>query len=184
MQLMRNWDFRIFSYLNNLAGHSNLTDFVIVFFASYMAYILPIVFLILVLRSAYSNYEKISVISTVFLFSFLSLSIAESIHIFYHRPRPFLVHNVHELFNSNYYSFPSGHAAFFFAFSFLIYMYNKKWGKWFIIASILLTLSRIAAGVHYPTDIIGGLAIAYLVSFFVFRFLKNPINNFMLKFSK
>ena len=70
------------------------------------------------------------------------------------------------------YSFPSGHAALFFAMAMVIYFYNKKWGLWFFGAAILMGLSRIIAGVHYPTDILGGAIIGTLTAWAVFYFAK------------
>ncbi|MBU6414904.1 phosphatase PAP2 family protein, partial [Patescibacteria group bacterium] len=48
-----------------------------------------------------------------------------------------------------------------------ISLYNKKWGIWFFAAAILMDVSRIVAGVHFPSDILGGamlgIAVGYLV---------------------
>ncbi len=96
------------------------------------------------------------------------LGVTELIRFFYHRPRPFVAHQVHPLFFDNAWSFPSGHATFFFAMATAIYFYNKKWSIGFFIASILMTLSRIIAGAHYPSDIIGGMAIGMAVACIVF----------------
>ncbi len=71
-------------------------------------------------------------------------------------------------------SFPSGHAAFFFALSTAVYFYNKKWGVFFFIASSLLSIGRIMGGVHYPSDILGGAIIGVLCAYLVRRYiLKN-----------
>ena len=63
-------DIQLFYLLNNLAGQSLLFDAVIVFFASYLAYILVALFLVLVFFSQYPKREKlqifwVTVISTV-----------------------------------------------------------------------------------------------------------------------
>ena len=46
-----------------------------------------------------------------------------------------------------------------------VYLYNKKWGIGFFIATILITMSRVIAGVHYPSDILDGAAIGILVAY-------------------
>jgi len=74
-------------------------------------------------------------------------------------------------------SFPSGHAAFFFALSAGVYSFNKKAGIWFFVVSALIGLARVFAGVHYFSDIVGGLAVG-LFSFWVISFL---ISNFVKK---
>jgi undecaprenyl-diphosphatase len=48
-----------------------------------------------------------------------------------------------------------------------IYLCNKKWGIWFVIAAILMNISRIVAGVHYPSDILGGAVVGIMVGYLV-----------------
>lgn len=81
----------------------------------------------------------------------------------FERPRPHLHHLVHV----GYYSFPSGHAmssmAFYGFLAYLVHVRFKKAGMrsagvWISAGSliVLIGLSRIYLGVHYPTDILGG----------------------------
>ena len=101
--------------------------------------------------------------------------VAEIIRLFYKNPRPFLNHNVHQLILVNGYSFPSGHSAFFFAMATAIYFFNKKWGIGFFAASIIIGLSRVIAGVHYPSDIFGGMVIGIIVACLVFYFTNRKL---------
>ncbi len=174
-------DTSLFFLLNNLAGHSSVTDFVIVFFAKYLAYILIVVFLFLVYRSINNLRDKLIMLSIVGLSSLVArFGITELIRFFYHRPRPFITYHVQQLLTETSYSFPSGHSTCFFAFSYAIYLYNKKWGRLFFCATILMTISRVIAGVHYPSDIIAGAIIGVIVaqlSFFNLRvWVRNIIN--------
>jgi len=63
------------------------------------------------------------------------------------------------------YSFPSGHAQGTTTFwGTLMFKYNKKFINILGIASIILvSLSRLYLGVHWPVDIIGGILIAVLI---------------------
>lgn len=59
------------------------------------------------------------------------------------------------------FSFPSGHACNSFAAGWAMFRGLKKrsWGVAALVLAILITLSRIYVGVHYPTDILAGAAI-------------------------
>ena len=162
-------DTQLFYLLNNLAGQSSLLDGVIIFLASYLAYILIIVFLAFVFFSQYQRREKLQILFVAGVSTLIArFGIAELIRLFYQRPRPFsALDNVQQLLTSNEWSFPSGHATFFFALSTAVYLYNKKLGVWFFVATILITISRVVAGIHYPSDIIGGAVIGIVVAYVV-----------------
>ena len=58
------------------------------------------------------------------------------------------------------YSFPSGHTAGSFAFvSVLWFLAPKKVSIPMTILAALISLSRLYVGVHYPTDVLGGVII-------------------------
>ncbi|MBI2025662.1 phosphatase PAP2 family protein, partial [Candidatus Kaiserbacteria bacterium] len=163
-------DTQLFYLLNNLAGKSQLFDGIIVFLASYLAYVLIIVFLAFVFFSQYQKREKLQILFVSVISTLIArFGVTELIRFFYHRPRPFsALDNAHQLLANGEWSFPSGHAAFFFALATAVYLYNKKWGIGFFIAAILMAAGRVAAGIHYPSDIIGGAIIGIAVACAVF----------------
>ena len=167
---MATLDTQIFYTLNSLAGHSPLLDNSIVFLASYLAYALGALFLALLLFSSYPKREKWEMFLVTGAAALISrFGVVELIRFFYHRPRPFIaLPDVHQLLANGSWSFPSGHAAFFFALSTAVYLYNKRWGIGFFVATILMTVSRVIAGVHYPSDILGGALIGALVAYATF----------------
>lgn len=164
-------DLYLFHFLNNLAGQSRVFDALIIFLASYLQYFLIFAFFLFLFFDVTIKSEKVR----IFLVAAVSVIISrfgtiEFIRFFYHRPRPFMADpNVRHLVFDNSWSFPSGHAAFFFAMATVIYFYNKKWGRGFFIASILITLSRIIAGVHYPSDIIGGAIVGIMIAYAIIK---------------
>lgn len=164
------FDTQLFYLLNNLAGQSPFFDGVIVFFASYLAYILGVFFVALVFFSQYSKREKWELLLVTGISAVIArFGVTEIIRYFYHHPRPFdALSGVHQLLAESSWSFPSGHATFFFAMATAIYLYNKKWGIGFFGAAILVTVARVIAGVHYPSDIIGGALLGVLVAYIVF----------------
>jgi len=68
-------------------------------------------------------------------------------------------------------SFPSNHAAnIFFIYFMLSVLYpNKK--KYFLLISIMVGISRIYVGVHYPFDVISGAGIGLCVGFIIQKIL-------------
>jgi len=60
-------------------------------------------------------------------------------------------------------SFPSGHSALTMALATAVYFYYPRLGKLLIAFSIMVGLSRIFVGVHYPLDVIVGLVCGYIV---------------------
>jgi len=169
-------DLKLFYFLNNFAGKSKIFDTIIVFLASYLQYFLIIVFLLFLYFSAYSKRKKLYIFCTTIISIIIAcLGIREIIRFFYHRPRPFIAYQVYQLLSENKWSFPSGHSAFFFAMATAIYLHNKKWGVGFFIAAIIINISRIIAGVHYPSDILGGMIIGVVVAYTVLYLAKKWI---------
>ena len=140
---------------------------IIIFSAKYLGYVLLSVFLILFFKNRNRNFLLIPLISALvsrFVFT-------EIIRFFYFRPRPFMEQAFSSLIDhAPTASFPSGHAAFYFALSAGVYFYNKKAGLWFFIASFIIGFSRVLAGLHYSSDILGGLVLG-LFSFWLVSFL-------------
>ena len=69
------------------------------------------------------------------------------------------------------FSFPSGHTTISFAAA-LIYgrMLEQPFAASTIILAVLIGLSRLYIGIHYPSDVIGGFLLALLVSSVVYSF--------------
>lgn len=90
----------------------------------------------------------------------------------FERPRPcWALSNVHLLVGcGNSFSFPSGHAATSFALAtFLSLVYPRA--RWVLFALAgLISYSRIAVGVHYPFDTLGGMAEGAIFGFLFFFF--------------
>ena len=98
------------------------------------------------------------------------LVLTEIIRWIWFRPRPFVSHAVNLLIaHDNEGSFPSGHVAFFFALAMAVYFYNRRAGQWLFAAAILISVARVFAGVHYPSDILAGALVGMLAGWLVWR---------------
>lgn len=71
------------------------------------------------------------------------------------------------------YSFPSGHTAASFAAVSALYFAGEKrlWGPAFLLA-VLIAFSRMYLYVHYPTDILGGIAVGVITGYAGCRLVK------------
>lgn len=162
-------DFSLLQFINNLSGKFWLLDWLGIFLADYLGYLLVFIFLILLLKE--KNWRQ-----RIYFASLASLSvilsrgiITEAIRFFYYRPRPFAALGIEPLINHGTGgSFPSGHAAAFFALALAVFYLNKKCGLRFLGAAALIGLGRIFAGVHWPSDILAG-AIIGLISVIIIK---------------
>lgn len=63
------------------------------------------------------------------------------------------------------YSFPSGHTSSSFAAGVVLYlMLPKKYGIPAMVLALLIGISRLYVGVHYPTDVLGGMVMGTLIA--------------------
>ncbi len=171
-------DVQLFYILNGLAGQSPLLDGAIIFFASYLPYVLVALLAAVLLLSSYSRRQKLEILLITGISSIIARAgVVELIRFFYHRPRPFTALSLEPLFDDAAWSFPSGHAAFFFALATALYLYNKKWGTLFFLAAGLVAVSRVIAGVHYPSDIIAGALIGGIVGSCTYYFGRKVAGN-------
>lgn len=160
----------IFQYLHNFAGQSVFTDTVIVFGAKYLPYIIVVSLALFIIFGRDRKQGLKIILCALASAVFARLIITELIRYFYHSPRPFMVYDFTPLIYDFNNSFPSGHAAFFFALATAIFLFHKKWGVAYFLGAIIIILSRIIAGIHWPTDVLGGIIVgigsAILISFF------------------
>ncbi|MFA6099363.1 MAG: phosphatase PAP2 family protein [Patescibacteria group bacterium] len=91
----------------------------------------------------------------------VAILIAEIISLFILRFRPYLaVPDIIALIPPPLTSsFPSIHTSIAIAATAAVYAVNKQWGQLCLLVALGVAIGRIAAGVHYPTDILGGMLV-------------------------
>ncbi|HHE67554.1 MAG TPA: phosphatase PAP2 family protein [Candidatus Parcubacteria bacterium] len=175
LSFLNSWDLEIFHFFNWTAGLFPFFDYFAVFCAKYLGYFLIVALLLLLIKKR----EKCQamVFQALFAALFSRLVIVNLIRWVFPRARPFVASKVNLLFshNAGESSFPSGHAAFYFALSAVVYHYNKKAGLLFYFASFLIGFFRVFAGVHWPSDIAAGILVG-LFSGWLFIFLSQKIS--------
>ena len=181
----------IFLTINSWAGQNIWLDRFMIFSADWLGYVLILGVIFYYLRDRQKYREMVFfAFGSAIVSRFVLVSI---IRFFYYSPRPFLVlQNVHQLLDHDMESsFPSGHAAFYFALAAGVYLYNKKVyppekylffrrvGYAYFALAGLIGFARIFVGVHWPLDIIAG-AVLGIVTAWIINFTKEkmPLRTF------
>ncbi|MEK7546905.1 MAG: phosphatase PAP2 family protein [Patescibacteria group bacterium] len=164
-------NYSLFNFIHGASGRNFLFDSFVIFIAQYLPYFIFLGFLWLAL-SQRGWRKKIFFLIEAFIAVILSRGlITEIIRFFYYSPRPFEALNFQSLIPESGSSMPSGHAAFLFALSAAVYFWNRRWGIWFFVISLIVSVARIFVGVHWPLDIEVGMAVGILSGLFVRRLL-------------
>ncbi len=184
-------DVSIFNFINGFAGKWWVFDWLGVFFAEYLGYLMILIAIFILLKQRDWR-------DRVYFFALSGLSVilarglvTEIVRFFYYRPRPFLALQIHPLISHTPTgSFPSGHATAYFALAMAIFYFLKqeRWnsagnslsksnlGWWVLAFAFLICLARVFAGVHWPTDVFFGGLIGVASAFFVNKLLPKPKN--------
>lgn len=178
--MVLSYDIALFYSIHSLLHQSVVGDFIIRFFAQYAVFVLIAIFII-ALRHIHTTHQerfKTLVLATASVV-FTHFIAAPLIYFWWQRPRPFVGLGASHLFIVDTFSFPSGHTMLSFAIATILYFYNRK-VAWILYGlGALIGVARVAAGVHYPLDILGGAIIGILIAattMFIYRFLAKKKN--------
>lgn len=165
----------VFHAINGLAYKNAALDSFMVFCSKYLPYIFALtIIIVFVLGIVKGNIEYRKMAVSTVVFTIINLIISFIIGMFYYSPRPF----VHNKVNLLYYhaadtSFPSDHATASMSIALGFGMFDKILGWIFVILSVLIGISRVYVGQHYPTDVIGAYIIVIITGFIYNKFLKS-----------
>ena len=157
-------DRAIFEWLNSWVDVSPFLDWAIVFRSTYLWYVVMAAVAMFAAGTVFTRFRSYRKQNTeLFIVAFISaftarFIITEIIRFFYNRPRPFeVLDGVRQLVNHDGGgSMPSGHASLAFAVATAVAFYYPKTSILFFAAALSISVNRIAAGVHWPSDILGG----------------------------
>jgi len=120
--------------------------------------LLAVVFLA---RGKYASVRARHGVVAAGLSALLGLAIAHLISGSWDRPRPYEAHGDIQLFvaPSGDPSFPSDHATAAFAIAFALFLRSRRVGLVALAMAAAVSVSRVAVGVHYPSDVAAGALI-------------------------
>ncbi len=165
-------NYGIFQWINDLAGRYSLLDKGMIFITDSVPYVV-IVFMLFLWFTANKEkrtekqYTAFYIVFTVIL----GLGLNALIHLFSYHPRPFITYDVHQLVpHADDSSFVSDHSVLVFALAWTLFLRKDSWKYPVLIWAILVGISRIFVGVHYPADVIGGALLSLGTGFAIIKF--------------
>jgi undecaprenyl-diphosphatase len=172
MEIINNLNLFLFGTIFGWSGRYVFLDFLGIFLADYLAYVLV---LLLLVFAIFEIKDKFRYRETFFLALGLGLFVRylakPAILLSYEKARPFVALDLVPLISTpigeNFESFPSGHALFFFALAIVVYWRHKNLGLGFFVGATLMGLARVYVGVHYPIDILAGATLGCTVGWIV-----------------
>ena len=135
------------------------------------------------------NFSKFKMASSLlFVSTLITGIITQSLKHLVGRPRPNHVSEADYLginffnFDSAFHSFPSGHTSTIFVVAIVLSFVLPKLKYFLLFLSFIVCISRVVVGAHYLSDIIGGIAVAFIgvkITIWIFQKLKK--NEFVNK---
>ena len=156
-------DTRLFQFLNHLVAHPIWDGFwVTITTQKYWMAPLLVVWLVLLWRGG--RRDRVAALLVL-----LAIGASDAISARVLKPGIGRVRPCHELENvrllvscGGKHSFPSNHAANAFAATVTLSFFYRRYAGYFLSAALLVGLSRIFVGVHYPGDVLGGFIVGSL----------------------
>lgn len=174
MNLNLDW----FRSINDLALRNETLDKFMMFCSKGVPYIFALFVVGIYIAGAIKKKESLRemAVNTV-IFSIINLAINMAIGIFIYEPRPFVSHKVNLLYpHAADSGFPSDHSSFTMSVSVGFGMFDKILGAIFMLMTILVGISRVYVGHHYPFDVITAYIIVFISGFFYNKYLKNRVS--------
>jgi undecaprenyl-diphosphatase len=158
----------LFRLINDLGKQHTFINPIFIFIAEYMVIFLALAVITFWFTRVKQNRIMIICGSITFVIAEIMGKLAGKIH---SNNQPFAeLSNVNQLIEKAVdNSFPSDHTILFFSFCMTFWLFRGGKGFLWILLAVLVGISRIWVGVHYPADIAVGAIISIISAFMVFR---------------
>ena len=174
---MNGFDVSLYHIVNNLSGHVGIVDTIMIVLAQNAPIFYAVLFVAVWFILPRTDTKMRHGLVVAVLAGVLALVVNVIFSHIWFRPRPFVVlpqGTFHQLIpHPNDASFPSDHAAGSFGFAFGVHRRGPDWvRRSFMTLAVLVAIARVYVGVHWPTDVLAGVAIGFFSSVVAWRLEK------------
>ena len=154
--------------LYSLATSSALASGIVIFFAEWFPFLIVASIVLYKFLTTEKEGEILRVLVRTAIPSLIVWVIVAFIKNIFPSPRPFAddlgitpLISVADSFGA----FPSAHAAIFGSLAGTMFANHVRVGKWYLLGAIAIAIARVAAGVHWPGDVLAGILFGLLLGF-------------------
>jgi undecaprenyl-diphosphatase len=154
-------DFSVYERLNDYAAHHDrFEDFLRFFSVDGQVVFIALLAVLFFARGKYRSRNGRHGVAAAGFSALLALAVAQVIGHLWDRMRPYEAHLMLPLSHDP--SFPSDHAIAAFAIAIAICLRHRRAGLLALVLASLVSVSRVALGTHYPSDVLGGAILGAL----------------------
>lgn len=180
------WD-KVFDLINGMAGKNALLDSIMIFASQKLPYILVLIIIATYLMGVFKKDKKARGLAVdAVVFTILNIVLSGILAHIWYAPRPFVDNSKTNLLYAHKAdsSFPSDHSLASMSIALGLNRYSKTIGIITICMSILIGISRVYVGHHYPQHVIESFCIVIITSFIYNKFISNKVQALYFKIEK
>lgn len=178
-----NFNLSLFNAINGVAHKNIALDNIMIVLSKYVPEIFMAVLALFYFWGVIKGNKKAKgVFVDTFVLTLINLILSYFIGLIYYVPRPFVNNKVNLLFpHIADASFPSDHAIGTMSIAVGLNKYNKTLGIFSILVSVMVGISRVYVGHHFPLDVVGAYALVFIVNYIYGKLAKDKIQAIYFK---